>query len=292
MSARIACLDFMDLKDKDTNGDGISLLAVFVWFCAIVAFSPAIIWLYRAVAQTSQLRDAVIILVTVLVVLAIEYGIRPHKPRFSTIAGGWLLLGYIAIFFAKYFGALGGVVSLAGFSCAIVALGLSCFDGRRYVYAAGGAFYAFTVLSFFTQTFDLPLRILAGKFSAFILSMFNDSVMLMSYGGETAQIALKVAGRSYLVATECNGFGIILGCIVLSIVVAIFRSDISIFKRLLIVPVAALFAYAMNSFRIVAIVTFASFAWGRENYHLMHETVGYVFFAMSLISVWQISRKI
>lgn len=86
----------------------------------------------------------------------------------------------------------------------------------------GGAFYIFTLLSFAIKIFDLPLRILAGKLSAFALSKFNDSVQLFMLKGQDPQIAMNVDGASYLVATECNGFGIISSCLVLSAVFGVF----------------------------------------------------------------------
>ena len=259
-------------KQKDS-----SWLDSFAWLCAAAAFSPAAYWLYLALSKSGQLRDAVVVLATALAVLAIEYKIRPHKPAFSGDSACWLAGGYAAIFSAKYFGAAGAIVSLAGFCAAIVALGLACFDRRRYVYAGGGAFFVFVLLSFFLRAFDLPLRILAGRLSARILSLFNDSVALVSYG------------RSYLVATECNGFGIIAGCVLLSVVCAIFAKNVSVWKRVGAVALAGLFAYLVNSLRIVAIVSLAPFV---SDYHFMHETVGYIFFASALLAVWAFSRKL
>lgn len=276
---------------KDSKKLPFGWLEIFAWICAIVAFTPACVWLYGALAQSGQLRDAIIILVSALAVLSVEYRIRPHKPKFSMLSAQWLFFGYVAIFVAKYLGIWGVFLALAGFSSALISLGLACFDKRRYVYAGGVSFFAFTILSFFTHAFDLPLRVLAGKLSAYILSFFNKSVVLLAYGGESAQIALKVDGKSYLVATECNGFGIILGCVVLSIIAVFFRKNIKMLKRLSIIVVSALFAYLMNSLRIVAIICLAPIV-GSGNYHLMHETMGYTFFALSLISVWQFARKI
>ena len=282
---------FVVKNNQDRKSKSVGLLEIVAWACALVAFAPACVWLYGALAQSGQLRDAIVILVSALAVLSVEYKIRPHKPVFSRLSLQWLLFGYVAMFVARYLGICGVFLALAGFSSALVALGLACFDRRRYVYAGGAAFYAFTVLSFFTQAFDLPLRVLAGKLSAYILSIFNKSVALLAYTGESAQIALKVDGKSYLVATECNGFGIILGCIVLSVIAVFFRKNITFFKRIFIIIVSAIFAYLMNSLRIVAIICLAPIV-GSGNYHLMHETMGYTFFAVSLISIWQFSRKI
>jgi len=258
------------------------------WACAAVVFAPAAVWLYGALAKSGQLREAIVILVASLAVLSIEYGIRPRKPAYSAASAEWLLAGYALIFSSRYFGIWGVFPALAGFSAALTALGLACFERRRYVYAAGGSFFAFTVLSFFTPIFDMPLRVLAGGLSAKILSIFNDSVALVACAGESPQIALRVSGATYLVAAECNGFGIILGCVVLSIIGALFSEGRSVLRRVLSVAGSALVAYIMNSIRIVAIISLAPLV-GMSRYHLLHETAGYVFFAIALICAWRIS---
>lgn len=281
----------MNRLPENHDSEGAGFLETFAWLCAAVAFAPIAVGLYGALIQSRQLGEAVVILAVSLAVLAIEYGIKPHRPRFSGESARWLLFAYIALFSAKYFGIWGVFLSLGGFSAAVVAFGLAFFDRRRYVYAAGGAFYAFSVLSFFVRAFDLPLRVLAGKLSAWILSLMNSSVALIAYGGDSPQIALKVDGRSYLVATECNGFGIISGCIILAVVCAIFRKNISAIKRAAIVAFCAVFAYVFNSFRIVAIICLAPIV-GQDNYHFMHESAGYFFFALALLGVWGISRRL
>ena len=280
-----------DSKSADSSKDGVSWLEITAMVLAFAAFAPVAVWLYGALVQSQQLRDAVVVLVTVLLILAVEYGIRPHKPAFSRLSVQWLLGAYAAIIASKFLGIWGVFLALAGFSAALVAAGVACFDKKRYVYAAGGAFYAFTVLSFFVRAFDLPLRVLAGKLSVWILSLFNKSTALLVYGGDSPQIGIFVDGRSYLVATECNGFGIISGCVVMAVVCAIFRRGLSLVKRLAIVVLCALSAYLVNSLRIAAIVCLAP-AVGRQNYHLMHETLGYLFFAAALLSVWQMARKL
>ena len=169
------------------------------------------------------------------------------------------------------------LLTLFGASAFLVSIGLACFDRKRYVYAVGGAFYIFTLLSFAIKIFDLPLRILAGKLSAFALSKFNDSVQLFMLKGQEPQIAMNVDGASYLVATECNGFGIISSCLVLSAVLAFFRSDASIIKKAALITLSGALGYFLNSMRIVSIVAVAPIA-GKENYFFWHEAFGYAFF--------------
>jgi len=268
----------------------IDFFEIMAWGFALVAFSPALLWLVRGLFQSQQLRDAMIIMLSALAVLAVEQKIRPHVPRVGKAQIAWLICAYAAFFVSQFFGVWGALVILAGLTMAIIAAGLACFDKPRYVYAAGGAFYAFTLLSFFIKLFDLPLRIWAGELSAKILALFNKSVQLLASGSVNPQIAMRVDGKTYMVATECNGFGIISSCLILSIVMAIFSNSISWWRRLLIPVISILIAYFANSMRIVFIVATATLADAKW-YDFIHEFWGYFFFALALISVWIFSRK-
>ena len=213
-------------EEAHSGGGWLEYLA---WIGAAAGFSPALYWLGKAVVDSQQLRDAFIILVVAGIVMAMEHGISPHKPRFNKNVLAALAAAYAAFFCAGLFGALANVMlTLFGVSAFIVSIGFACFDRKRYVLAVGGAFYIFTILSFAIKIFDLPLRVWAGKLSAFVLSKFNDTVQLFLIRGQEPQIAMNVDGASYLVATECNGFGIISSCLVLSAVLAFFRKDASI----------------------------------------------------------------
>lgn len=277
---------------KGAAGAGLrdSWLEYVAWACAAVGLSPAFYWLGRAVVDSQQLRDAFIILVVAGIVMAMEYRITPHRPRFGGSALAALGIAYAAFFSAGFFGVFANVLlTLFGASAFLVSIGLACFDHKRYVYAVGGAFYIFTLLSFAIKIFDLPLRILAGKLSAFALSKFNDSVQLFMLKGQEPQIAMNVDGASYLVATECNGFGIISSCLVLSAVLAFFRSDASIIKKAVLITLSGALGYFLNSMRIVSIVAVAPIA-GKENYFFWHEAFGYAFFAAALLLVFRISK--
>lgn len=274
-------------EESPSGGGWLEYLA---WIGAAAGFSPALYWLGKAVVDSQQLRDAFIILVVAGIVMAMEHGIFPHKPRFNKNVLAALAVAYAAFFCAGLFGVFANVMlTLFGVSAFIVSIGFACFDRKRYVLAVGGAFYIFTILSFAIKIFDLPLRVWAGKLSAFVLSKFNDTVQLFLIRGQEPQIAMNVDGASYLVATECNGFGIISSCLVLSAVLAFFRSDASIIKKAALIALSGALGYFLNSMRIVSIVAVAPIA-GKKNYFFWHEAFGYAFFAAALLLVFQISR--
>ena len=78
------------------------ILEIVAWICALVALSPAILWLSRGLVQSGQLREAMIIMVSALLVLAVEYGVKPHRPRFSKSALAWLCGAYAMFFCAQF----------------------------------------------------------------------------------------------------------------------------------------------------------------------------------------------
>ena len=98
---------FMNRLPENHDSEGAGFLETFAWLCAAVAFAPIAVGLYGALIQSRQLGEAVVILAVSLAVLAIEYGIKPHRPRFSGESARWLLFAYIALFSAKYFGIWG-----------------------------------------------------------------------------------------------------------------------------------------------------------------------------------------
>ena len=105
----------------------------------------------------------------------------------------------------------------------------------------------------------------------------------MFYKGELPQIALRAGGKSYLVATECNGFGIISSCLILSIVLVIFTRGVPLWRRFARVAIASIVGFSANTLRIVSIIA-TSLAVGDKHYYFFHEALGYFFFGAALVS--------
>ena len=287
----------MENNNKKTLLEYIALLGAFI------GFAPMLFFLYRGLIESPQLRDAIIILCTVLLVIAIEYKIRPTLPTFSRNVIYFLSLSYALLFFNNYlirpnfdiFASFIPVeimylffvlIMFLAFACFIAAVGFSMFKSKRYVLAISGGFFSFSILSILFQFADLPLRIWAGRAAGYILSIFGENVRLLMYKGEIPQIALRVNEHSYLVATECNGFGIISSCLILSIVIAIFRKS-GAFNRIVAVLSGIIIVFVANSLRIVSIIT-VSLLMGNKHYYFYHEALGYLFFIGALLFVWSI----
>lgn len=275
--------------------------------CAFVAASPVVYFLVEGLISSPQLRDAVVILVTVCLLFAIEGGIKPRRPEFSTSAFVALALSISTLFLANFairpnFSFFAcfvpveaawlayTVLAFLGFGFFVAAVGFVFFESKRFVYALSGGFASFSVISLFFQFADLPLRIWAGRAAGNLIAMSGAKVSMIFYRGELPQIALNVDGKAFLVATECNGFGIISACLIMSILIAIFLPG-KWWRRLLSVAFALLVGFAANTLRIVCIIG----AWrlfGEKYYYFYHEAIGYAFFGAALVFVWILAKKI
>ena len=274
--------------------------------CALVVFAPMFVFLFDALAESSQLRDAIVILICGLMVIGIEQGIRPNFPKLSTQSITTLFASYSLVYINFYvvkanfptfteFGVIEFayfayvLLTFAAFATFLASLGFMFFTSKRYVVAISGGFFGFSILSMIFQFADLPLRVLAGRAAGYVLSLFGDNVSLLMYKGEVPQIALQVNEKSYLVATECNGFGIISSCLVLSIVMALFRKSIPFWCRATTILGGILIGFLANTVRIVAIVS-VSLMIGNKHYYFYHEALGYLFFAIALVATWKLSK--
>ena len=286
----------MDEKENDgikaptKAGGALYLVDAAAWIFAAVAFSPLAVWLAKEVAGSRQLSDALVILASMGAVLALDNKIRLHRPRFSGRSMAVLALAYAACAAAPFCMWAAMPVGLLGLALFATSLAMSCFDSQRYAAAMGISFYVFLLLSLFLKAFDLPLRILAGEFSVWILHFINSSATLIAIEGYPPQIGIIVGLKRYLVATECNGFAIISSCAVLSVLLAAFARGAGILPRLLTVAASVFMAAVANALRIACIVSVAPLV-GDKYYTPMHEAFGYFFFALTLLSVWILAKK-
>ncbi len=137
---------------------------------------------------------------------------------------------------------------------------------------AGVAMLMMIILIF--PVFDWPLRQLAGVEAARVLGALGLAPQLVVANvAHNPQLMLKVGKQVFLVATECNGFGIITSGALL----ALLAGEISKRSRWLIavLMLIALFTgFVINLLRILAITQLAPRM--PQHYHAMHEIMGTV----------------
>lgn len=135
---------------------------------------------------------------------------------------------------------------------------------------AAAVVFGLAILVF--PAFDIPLRFLAGGWSAQALELLRQDVGLgmMNHAGE-AMLILVVNGKPFHVAAECNGFGLFSALLVLTLAIIVYRR-ISLLDGLLLLISAVFLAVAGNIVRILVIVFLAPKVG--DHYMLMHEIVG------------------
>lgn len=158
--------------------------------------------------------------------------------------------------------------------------------GERALRRAAPLLAAFGLLIVFVLLFpvlDWPLRKMAGIESARLLQSFGLASQLRIVPGPEVKLLLLNPHGSFVVATECNGFGLISSSLLLGTIFLLYRRAAWWkFPGLLALCLAV--AFTMNLLRIAAIVSLAPSFPG--HYHAMHETAGILALYLGLGVVW------
>ena len=259
----------------------------------VIALWPLTVWFAQTAYDQSRVLHAlaVLCLASVLIVRfgAIEVNnpleMNPSARRALLAAYGFLII----IILGKYLGLPDwiGLVIVPAYCCALSA-------GVRFVFGEGTqrltrtvatTLLIFLFLSIYMEPMDWPLRSLAGQWSSHILDLLGQSSELgvAREGSAPPMLLLLVNEQPFHVASECNGFGVILTSLLLSLLLAIHRGS-SIPSTSLYVLAGAIIGFAFNVIRIVIIVLLAPTLM--EHYHLMHEIVGGITYWSSLVIIW------
>lgn len=240
---------------------------------AVAVFWPVTRWIVEETVARSQIRQGCSILIMATGVVAWRHR-RELRVRGDL---GNTALGLLTLAFALV-GAAGflkwSLLVLPGFAFALagglrVLFGVNGYRLFRPL-VAGFAVLLVIILAF--PLLDWPLRQLAGGGAAWMLNVAHIAPRLTLAGTPAdPQLILTVSGQNFLVATECNGFGLITS----AALVAILAGGISGRRGWVVaalVPVALLTGFAANVARILVISLSAPYFPGR--YHEMHEVVG------------------
>lgn len=274
------------------------------WFNLLLFASLAFIfwpftqWLVQSAHDQSRLINALLILILAVFSLVYFNRINVEAPlvlnpparkclalAYSSLLLAFLLTRFIELSLIRNLAIT--ITSVTAYCSALSAFVLFLFGTnlRRIAFTASGTFGVFIVLSTFMGALDWPLRTLAGTWSGKLLGFIGKSVELGI--SESSQIAprliLLVDQQPFHVASECNGFGVILTSLLLGLLLALYQRLKPL--ELLVNLTAALFiGISFNILRIVAIVLLAPHMM--PYYELMHELVGVLSFWTCLLTVW------
>lgn len=261
-------------------------IPLLIYAATFVTFLPILHWLTGRTLAEEQLRHAFIVLGMAGVFLVVDQRI---SLRLNWDFGG----SAVGLLAAAYAGAvLTWITGWAFIAFPSLILALASFLlyllGRSMVRVVGaflGAFGAYTALAIFLPALDWPLRGVAAQGSGWFLSLLGKEIDLRLLSNEEGpQLLLFANDQPFLVAPECNGFGVLTASLLLSLLLVIYR-PLPLFDKALLVLTAGVCGILFNFVRIIIIVVLAPVV-GLDNYHLMHEIVGTITYYSCLIFIW------
>lgn len=268
-------------RQKQSAGEvAVSLVA---WAGALLLFGKSLWWLAGTALARDQIAHAAVVLLFGLVFLLRE---RPEACplalRFGRRATGFFAGACLGAALAGLFHQPLLMLCALGFLAGAALLFVLGDPVVRPATGFGLAFSGFTFLSVLFPFADWPLRLLAGKTAMWFLGLLGRPVQL-GLAADPPRLILIDGGRPFEVAPECNGFGIISGCILLALLL-VFSRRLRVADKVLVLALAPLLGLFSNAARIFFIVLLAPAAG--QNYRFMHEAVGVLLFFGTLAGLW------
>jgi exosortase/archaeosortase family protein len=273
---------------RQTNRTALSLVAGLSLVLALV-YAPLLIGLGRVSLNLSQLSTGAV-LILVMCVLGVRDALAVGRPTPRLQAHGAMLLAWVLICLGLTGLLVRWVVPLVllSFCLAVAAIVSFVFgkEGVRGFLPAIGAVFVFGLLAWLSPSLDWPLRAVAGRQAAEVLAMLHQPVQLGLVPGKPAELILQVPGQTFVVATECNGFGLLTSALLVATILA-FQERLPWLSKLGLLTLAGIIAIVANFLRIVVISLLAPRL--PVPYLLLHEVVGLILYLAGLALVWRVA---
>jgi exosortase/archaeosortase family protein len=257
-----------------------------------LALWPLTLWFAQTAHEQSRILHALVVL-TMASILLVRFGgvtvsepleLNPSAQRALLAAYGLLFINFIAQSLSAP--PWLGLLIIPAYCCALAAVVRFVFgEGtKRLTRTVAGTLCVFLFISIWMAPLDWPLRSLAGKWSGYVLNLLGQrtELGLISQQGEPMLILVS-NDHPFHVASECNGFGVILTSLLLALLLAIYRR-LNLFDLGLNLFAGVVIGFVFNILRIVVIVLLAPALM--DHYALMHEIVGGITYWSCLILVW------
>lgn len=249
-----------------------------------LAFWPVATWVTSQTFAHEQLKQSFFLLVLSGLWIAWERrGSLRLRLQLDNTALACLLPAYACVagaFFLKT-----PLLVLAGLVAA-AAGAVHILFGERALRRTVPLLAAFALLILFVLLFpvlDWPLRKMAGVESARLLQSFNLASQLQIVANPDVQLWLVNPHGTFIVQTECNGFGLISSSLLLGTICLLYRRA-RWWKFPGLLALSLLLAFTTNLLRIATIVLLAPRFPG--HYNALHETAGLVALYTGLGAVW------
>ncbi len=111
--------------------------------------------------------------------------------------------------------------------------------------------------------------------------------LVLEYG-QPPRLVLEVQGRLFVVATECNGFGLLTSSLIVATIFG-FHYRLPWMGKLALLAISIPIAITFNFVRIVSICVVAPRT--TLPYGFVHETLGLIFYFLGLALIWRLAKR-
>ncbi len=257
----------------------------------LLIYAPLLVWMERMAVSRAQLgTGAVLVVFTLAISVWNRLDWKRIKPNLNPDGVGYLALAFVCLWLAARWRWLQFPLVLISFALTLTGFLTFLFGSLsvRWFLPAIGGLLAFGLLAALFPALDWPLRAVAAQWSAQVLSWFDVKVALLLYAAQPPALVLHLNHQGFLVATECNGFGLLTSSVILASILAL-QPGLRWTRRAAVVGVAVPLALLCNALRIVSIaLTAVHTHWP---YEMIHEGLGTVFYLAGLFLVWRVGAR-
>jgi len=287
----------VDLKEENRQqafrgaDAAINLLIVLALGVVLASiYAPLLYWLSRATLSFEQLHNGGLIVLFALI-LSLRRAIRTWRvvPQATPLGLALIGAGIACLSLVQYLPGLAIPLALLSFCLSFAGVSAFLFGtaGVRAMLPAMAGILLLGILAAIVPTLDWPLRSIAAKGSAGLLDKLGMDVKVALHAGRPPQLLLAVAGKRFVVAAECNGFGLLTSSLLAAVILG-FHYRLRWLDKLLLLLLAVPWAILSNTLRIVGICLAATHL--PLPYVLVHEGIGVVSYAVTLWALWWLAR--
>lgn len=277
-------------RASDRSGSIVNVLIVLALGGLLASvYAPLLLWLGRAAISLEQLHNGgLIVLFALIVSLRRAILAGAFRPEGNTLGIVLVGTGLVTLYLIRALPALALPIALLSFCLAFAGLASFLFGtaGVRALLPAIAGILLLGILAGAAPWLDWPLRAVGAKYSAALLEYLGVDVAVALKPGSPPELLLAVKDRVFIVAAECNGFGLITSSLLVAAILGFhyrlpWTAKLGLF--LFALPLALLF----NALRIVGISLAAVHL--PLPYMLIHEGVGLLFYGAALLLPWRLA---
>lgn len=268
------------------------------------SFAPIFIWYAEKTLHENRLLHSFITLAIAIVLLILNekisiqnaFKLNKQSKRSLLIACTFLSIYFLANLFLSpgsdsftIVSAIKLLMLTSAFAFALASLAFFIFGVAvtKITYSSTITLIIFLLFSTFMGLADWPLRTLALKWSVQIFEILGISVnaFLMQNPSTSPSLVIDYLGVHFNVASECNGFGIILNGLLIGSLLSVYSKD-GFMNTLSNIAAGLFIGFTLNLLRIISIILIAPFMMGI--YDFIHELIGTFFYWGAFIFTWKL----